>query len=195
MVVEPDHDSLATARFEKGFEHDDRASGTCSPSEHAARVFACNVCFGDAVEPVVTQCGHLYCWKCLYRWAQAPRTASCAPWCPVCNAQLDLSHVVPIYTRGGALEEDAALASSGDSDLMDDEELAIPPRPKARRPPTVRMDAIAGDLTLGLAQAMHMRELAMGLDSSGSAADARLAMQRGLLLVGCVLISMVLCFL
>lgn len=59
----------------------------------------------------------------------------------------------------------------------------------------MRMDAIAGDLTLGLAQAMHMRELAMGLDSSGSAADARLAMQRGLLLVGCVLISMVLCFL
>lgn len=121
-------DRVPLAAPARRFEHDDRASGTCSPSEHAARVFACNVCFGDAVEPVVTQCGHLYCWKCLYRWAQAPRTASCAPWCPVCNAQLDLSHVVPIYTRGGALEEDAALASSGDSDLMDDEELAIPPR-------------------------------------------------------------------
>ena len=27
----------------------------------------CNICFDAAREPVVTQCGHLYCWQCLYQ--------------------------------------------------------------------------------------------------------------------------------
>ena len=29
--------------------------------------FDCNVCYETAREPVVTMCGHLYCWGCLYR--------------------------------------------------------------------------------------------------------------------------------
>lgn len=29
--------------------------------------FDCNVCYDVAREPVVTLCGHLYCWPCLYR--------------------------------------------------------------------------------------------------------------------------------
>ena len=29
--------------------------------------FDCNVCYDMAREPVVTLCGHLYCWPCLYR--------------------------------------------------------------------------------------------------------------------------------
>lgn len=29
--------------------------------------FDCNVCYDTAREPVVTMCGHLYCWPCLYR--------------------------------------------------------------------------------------------------------------------------------
>lgn len=29
--------------------------------------FDCNICYDTAREPVVTMCGHLYCWPCLYR--------------------------------------------------------------------------------------------------------------------------------
>src|SRR5579859_6133928 len=29
--------------------------------------FECNICFDAAREPVVTQCGHLYCWPCLHQ--------------------------------------------------------------------------------------------------------------------------------
>lgn len=31
--------------------------------------FECNVCLDLAKDPVVTVCGHLYCWRCLYRWS------------------------------------------------------------------------------------------------------------------------------
>jgi hypothetical protein len=29
--------------------------------------YECNICLELAKEPVVTLCGHLYCWPCLYR--------------------------------------------------------------------------------------------------------------------------------
>lgn len=31
--------------------------------------FECNICYDVAESPVVTMCGHLYCWPCLYRCA------------------------------------------------------------------------------------------------------------------------------
>src|ERR1700737_3272066 len=29
--------------------------------------FDCNICFDAARDPVVTQCGHLYCWACIHQ--------------------------------------------------------------------------------------------------------------------------------
>jgi len=37
---------------------------------HQDSRFSCNICFEAVTEPVVTQCGHLYCWPCLYRWLE-----------------------------------------------------------------------------------------------------------------------------
>ena len=31
-------------------------------------MWKCRVCFEDLNEPVVTQCGHIYCWTCIYTW-------------------------------------------------------------------------------------------------------------------------------
>lgn len=45
--------------------------------------FDCNICFGLAKDPVITLCGHLHCWPCLYEWL---RFHSQSHECPVCKA-------------------------------------------------------------------------------------------------------------
>ena len=55
------------------------ASGGDSPpaaaaaAEDPADAFACNICLELARDPVVTLCGHLHCWPCLYRRARRER--------------------------------------------------------------------------------------------------------------------------
>eukprot|EP00798_Chlamydomonas_sp_ICE-L_P007736 gene7736-911_t len=58
--------------------------------------FECNICLDLAKEPVVTLCGHLFCWPCLYRWIQVQHLSKA---CPVCKAGVVIDNVVPIYGR------------------------------------------------------------------------------------------------
>ncbi|KAL6911735.1 hypothetical protein ACP4OV_000540 [Aristida adscensionis] len=74
--------------------------------------FDCNICLDPAAEPVVTLCGHLYCWPCIYEWlrpddddgdAGAAGTRSPARrQCPVCKAAVSPDALVPLYGRGGS---------------------------------------------------------------------------------------------
>ncbi|KAL6196504.1 hypothetical protein ACLB2K_032119 [Fragaria x ananassa] len=73
-------------------------------SDNDSGCFECNICLDSAHEPVVTLCGHLYCWPCIYKWLQVP-SASDEPnqlqqTCPVCKANITPSSVVPLYGRG-----------------------------------------------------------------------------------------------
>ncbi|KAH6778923.1 RING/U-box superfamily protein [Perilla frutescens var. hirtella] len=81
--------------------------------------FDCNICLDLAKDPVVTCCGHLFCWPCLYRWLHHH---SDARECPVCKGEVTTKNVTPIYGRGNAVRE---------PDL--DSSLKIPLRPQARR--------------------------------------------------------------
>jgi hypothetical protein len=50
----------------------------------------------DPFEPVVTRCGHVYCWKCLYISLKSQNNN----FCPNCKLQIDINNdVIPIYTR------------------------------------------------------------------------------------------------
>ncbi|KAI9599465.1 hypothetical protein BDF19DRAFT_428793 [Syncephalis fuscata] len=80
--------------------------------------YSCNICFDAAIEPVLTVCGHLYCWPCLHQWLDAQRLN---PLCPVCKAGCGSDKVIPIYGRGREAT-DPRLKNS------------IPDRPAGQRP-------------------------------------------------------------
>ncbi|XVE96126.1 hypothetical protein REPUB_Repub02eG0194500 [Reevesia pubescens] len=81
--------------------------------------FDCNICLDLAREPVVTCCGHLFCWSCLYRWLHVH---SDAKECPICKGEVADKTLTPIYGRGNIIHEPE-----------EDSGLKIPPRPTARR--------------------------------------------------------------
>ncbi|XP_047311783.1 E3 ubiquitin-protein ligase RNF185-like [Impatiens glandulifera] len=87
--------------------------------------FECNICFELAQEPIVTLCGHLFCWPCLYRWL---RLHSQSQDCPVCKAIIDEEKLVPLYGRGKTPATDPRLKSVPG--------IEIPNRPAGQRPQT-----------------------------------------------------------
>ncbi|CAL0333758.1 unnamed protein product [Lupinus luteus] len=70
--------------------------------------FDCNICLEPAHEPVVTLCGHLYCWPCIYKWIHV-QSSSVEPdqqqTCPVCKAEISHASLVPLYGRGTSNSE------------------------------------------------------------------------------------------
>ncbi|KAL3699036.1 hypothetical protein R1sor_017058 [Riccia sorocarpa] len=92
--------------------------------------FECNICFQKANEAVVTCCGHLFCWPCLYRWLYIH---SSHHECPVCKGAIDENTITPIYGR------ECENSISARQDISNGPRLArIPPRPQARRVESAR---------------------------------------------------------
>ncbi|CAN6335252.1 unnamed protein product [Urochloa humidicola] len=98
-------------------------SGSSSGAD-AGGSFECNICFELPQEPIVTLCGHLFCWPCLYKWL---RIHSHSPECPVCKAVVEEDKLVPLYGRG----KDRVDPRSKNVPGAD-----IPNRPAGQRPAT-----------------------------------------------------------
>ncbi|XP_050213545.1 E3 ubiquitin-protein ligase RMA1H1-like [Mercurialis annua] len=115
--------------FEQYFAREWKSVSSAAPgSENFSGCFDCNICFEFAHEPVVTLCGHLYCWPCIYKWLHVQSTSLASdehPQCPVCKADISHTTMVPLYGRGQAPAE-AEIEIKGASRGM-----AIPPRPSA----------------------------------------------------------------
>ncbi|KAL6585309.1 hypothetical protein OROMI_004598 [Orobanche minor] len=86
---------------------------------YARSFFDCNICLDLSKDPVVTCCGHLICWPCLYRWLHIHFDAK---ECQVCKGEVTTKNLTPIYGRGKEA-----------GNLEDDLSLKIPLRPQARR--------------------------------------------------------------
>ena len=95
-------------------------------SESHVGCFDCNICLDFVNDPVVTLCGHLYCWPCIYKWFYI-QSASLAPdeypQCPVCKSEISHTTVIPLYGRGQSNSECESNGASLDT--------VIPPRPQA----------------------------------------------------------------
>lgn len=85
-----------------------------SDTEDVGSQFECHICLETAAEPTITQCGHLFCWACLYRWMETGHDE-----CPVCKAGVAKENVIPLYGRGRKQK---------------DPRDTIPPRPAGHRP-------------------------------------------------------------
>lgn len=77
--------------------------------------YECNICYVEAKNPVTTECGHLYCWPCIYHWLNTNRTHLT---CPVCKSGISENHLIPIFTKGNHERRD------------EDNGREIPPRPR-----------------------------------------------------------------
>ncbi|KAG5113363.1 hypothetical protein JHK82_036632 [Glycine max] len=98
-------------------------------TENLDGCFDCNICLDFAHEPVVTLCGHLYCWPCIYKWLHV-QSASLAPdehpQCPVCKDDICHTTMVPLYGRGQGIAH-----SDHDGKASSYRGSCIPPRPPA----------------------------------------------------------------
>ncbi|CAN4087232.1 unnamed protein product [Withania somnifera] len=111
-------EQIAEIDFDKlGDEHKDNLYGG----------FDCNICLDVVHDPVVTFCGHLYCWPCIYNWIQFQRTSSenpdyQKPQCPVCKAEVSQKTLIPLYGPGQATKpSEGNVPSKG---------MVIPQRPR-----------------------------------------------------------------
>ncbi|KAH7512539.1 E3 ubiquitin-protein ligase RMA1H1 [Ziziphus jujuba] len=93
-------------------------------SENDNGSFECNICLDSASDPVVTLCGHLYCWPCIYKWLQVQSSSDVEPDqknCPVCKANISHASLIPLYGRGRSCSDSEAKKPNLD--------LVIPRRP------------------------------------------------------------------
>ncbi|CAM8960878.1 hypothetical protein QQ045_004919 [Rhodiola kirilowii] len=88
-------------------------------SNEEGSFYDCNICFELAKDPIITCCGHLYCWPCIYSWLHIH---SDTKECPVCKGEVTTKNVTPVYGRG-----------NNNRVPLEDLTLKIPPRPSAKR--------------------------------------------------------------
>ncbi|KAI9481042.1 MAG: hypothetical protein EXX96DRAFT_201276 [Benjaminiella poitrasii] len=98
-------------------------------------LYECNICFDTAIYPVLTFCGHLYCWSCLVVWIKTLKLQEQQVICPVCKKKCDeTKEIIPIYGRGE--QQNAA------------DTISLPNRPKGQRPEVItyaRYDNVNGN--------------------------------------------------
>ncbi|CAK4853738.1 unnamed protein product [Aphanomyces euteiches] len=96
------------------------SSTAATAEEDRSHGFDCNICLDHVKEPVVTLCGHLYCWPCLYRWILNHNQ------CPVCKAGVTQENIIPVYGRGSkSIDPRKQEVPLGDG---------VPDRPRGQRP-------------------------------------------------------------
>ncbi|XP_004488451.1 uncharacterized protein [Cicer arietinum] len=89
--------------------------------------FDCNICFEKANEPVLTCCGHLFCWECFYNLSYA---YSNAKECPVCEGEVVETDIIPVYGNG-RVHDNGHLE-------MNETGSQVPDRPRAARVESTR---------------------------------------------------------
>lgn len=97
--------------------------------------YDCNICLEMSRDPVLTCCGHLYCWPCFYWLSYAHSNVR---ECPVCGGEVSDTSIIPIYGN----------VNGCNSKLKKESSINIPPRPRAPRIESLRQQIINGRSSL-----------------------------------------------
>ena len=54
----------------------------------------CPICLNNARLPVVTRCGHIFCWECIKNWVKKKDKLEC----PICKNGIKLEEVIKLYS-------------------------------------------------------------------------------------------------
>ncbi|KAK9051600.1 hypothetical protein SSX86_028227 [Deinandra increscens subsp. villosa] len=121
-------------------------------ADESGGFFDCNICLEMARDPILTCCGHLFCWCCFY---QLSYVDSSAKECPVCKGEVTDSSITPIY--GNGRNQPVLKLESG---------VKIPPRPRARRVESIRQQRVVRGIShIPVAEAL--RRIRIGIGSIG----------------------------
>lgn len=93
--------------------------------------FDCNICLRKAKDPILTCCGHLYCWPCFYHLPDMGTEDTKE--CPACKGEVKHAAIIPIYGNS-----DKSLKRK-----INESGLKIPPRPQAHRIESLRQQRIS----------------------------------------------------
>lgn len=101
----------------------------------------CHICLDVVQDPVVTFCGHLYCWPCIYKWMNLQTVPSGMadqqqqhPQCPVCKGILSKETLIPLYSRGlTSPKSSPANGGGGNGKGGPEGGIVIPQRPPSPR--------------------------------------------------------------
>jgi len=116
---------------------------------HPDSRFSCNICLECVNNPIVTLCGHIFCWDCIYIWLKDGMVDEDYKYlslpvpplnfsntsrrlCPVCKADCNVKSIIPIYVRdihhSATDQEDRSLSNDAD-EVTSSSEDTIPVRP------------------------------------------------------------------
>ncbi len=90
-----------------------------SSKKQSGNNFECTICLETAKEPVLTKCGHMYCWPCIYNWLDSKGGKAK---CPNCKNLITKDDLIPVYTNDENKDNTNRFKN-------------IPKRPKAERNP------------------------------------------------------------
>ena len=51
----------------------------------------CKICYDERIEPAATICGHLFCWKCIQKYAQIKNE------CPICRTKIHPKDIFRLF--------------------------------------------------------------------------------------------------
>ncbi|KAJ9558385.1 hypothetical protein OSB04_012999 [Centaurea solstitialis] len=134
-------------------------NGGDSGGVNGGSFFDCNICLETAKDPILTCCGHLFCWACFY---QVPYVDSVSKECPSCKGEVIDSNITPIYGNGKDSNSSSGVSGSESA-------VKIPPRPRARRVEGVRQQGFfTGVSHIPVGDALRRIRIGLGLVDENS---------------------------